>query len=95
MGEDADQEVSGLCVKGLVAGRQRRNVGERKVELAAYTIKSKLAEYHVKDWAPSEYLKVGEKVELPVAVKAFPQKGGQCGLEFTILRGRSSFGEEF
>lgn len=88
-----NNEVEGLVVKGSVAGRSKRIVGEKKIELVTYKIFAGCKIYFVKDWAPHEYLTVGDFVELPLRIKPF-QKDGHVMLEYTICDNYVS-GEDF
>lgn len=73
----------GLLLKGSVTGRTRRNVGDKKIELVTYKIFAGNKIYFVKDWAPNDYLSVGQSVELPIYIKSF-QKDGHVLLDYTI-----------
>ena len=83
----------GLLLKGSVTGRSRRNVGEKNIELVIYKICAGNNVYFVKDWAPSDYLSVGQSVELPIYVKSF-QKDGRVLIDYTVS-GCSTAAEEF
>lgn len=83
----------GLVLRGSVAGRSRRIVGDKKTELITYKIFAGSNIYFVKDWAPKNYFPVGESVELPITVKSF-QKDGRVLIDYTIC-GFSLSGEEF
>lgn len=85
--------VEGLFIKGSVAGRTRRNVGEKNIELVTYKISAGGNIYFIKDWAPKDYLTVGKSVELPVSVKTH-QNNGRAIVDFTITS-NNVFGEEF
>ena len=73
----------GLLLKGSVTGRTKRNVGDKKIELVTYKIFADNKIFFVKDWAPKNYLSVGESVELPIYVKPF-QKDGHVIIDYTI-----------
>ena len=83
----------GLLLKGSITGRSRRNVGEKKIELVTYKIFAGNKIYFVKDWAPKDYLSVGQSVELPIYIKSF-QKDGHVALDYTICS-YSASAEEF
>ena len=83
----------GLLLKGSVTGRSRRNVGDKKIELVTYKICAGNNFYFVKDWAPKDYLSVGQSVELPVYVKPF-QRDGHAMIDYTIC-GYSDSAEQF
>ena len=83
----------GLMLKGSVTGRSRRNVGDKKTELVTYKICAGNMFYFVKDWAPKDYLSVGQSVELPIYVKSF-HKDGHAMIDYTIC-GYSVSSEEF
>jgi hypothetical protein len=83
----------GLLLKGSVTGRSRRNVGDKKIELVTYKIFAGNKIYFVKDWAPKDYLSVGDSVELPIYIKSF-QKDGHVMIDYTIS-GYSVSAEEF
>ena len=85
--------TDGLLLKGSITGRSRRNVGEKKIELVTYKIFAGNKIYFVKDWAPKDYLSVGQSVELPIYIKSF-QKDGHVMLDYTICN-YSVFAEEF
>ena len=74
----------GLLLKGSVTGRSRRNVGDKKIELVTYKIFAGNKIYFVKDWAPKDYLAVGDSVELPVYIKSFQKQDGHVSLDYTI-----------
>ena len=94
MGKAMDYYASeGLVLRGSVAGRSRRNVGDKKTELVTYKINAGTNMYFVKDWAPKQYYPVGEFVELPINIKSF-QKDGRVLIDYTIC-GFSASGEEF
>jgi hypothetical protein len=94
VGKTMDYYASeGLVLKGSVAGRTKRIVGEKKTELVTYKIFAGTNIYFVKDWAPKEYYPVGELVELPITIKSF-QKDGRVMIDYTIS-GFSMSGEEF
>ena len=88
-----NRAFEGLVLRGSVAGRSKRNVGEKKTELVTYKIYAGAKVYFVKDWAPTDYFPVGEVVELPITIKSF-QKDGHVMIDYTI-RGFSISGEEF
>jgi len=73
----------GLLLKGSVTGRSKRNVGDKKIELVTYKIFAGNKIYFVKDWAPKDYLTVGQTVELPIYVKSF-QKDGHVMIDYII-----------
>jgi len=83
----------GLLIKGSVAGRSRRIVGDKEVELITYKIFAGNKVFFVKDWAPENYFSVGQTVELPVSIKPF-QKNGHVSVDYTIC-GCMVSGEEF
>ena len=83
----------GLLLKGSVTGRSRRNVGEKSIELVTYKICAGNNIYFVKDWAPKDYLHVGQSVALPIYIKSF-QKDGRVLIDYTIS-GCSTSAEEF
>jgi len=83
----------GLLLKGSVTGRTKRNVGDKKIELVTYKIFADNKIFFVKDWAPKDYLSVGESVELPIYVKPF-QKDGHVMIDYTVS-GYSVSAEEF
>ena len=90
MGNDI---FEGLLIKGSVAGRSRRIVGDKKIELVTYKIFAGNKVFFVKDWAPNNYLTVGEPVELPISIKPF-QRNGHISVDYTICDSSVS-GEEF
>ena len=73
----------GLLLKGSVTGRSKRNVGVKNTELVTYKIVAGNKIYFVKDWAPKDYLAVGQIVELPIYVKSF-QMDGRLMIDYTI-----------
>jgi len=81
----------GLLLKGSVTGRSRRNVGDKEIELVTYKICAGNNIYFVKDWAPKNYLSVGQSVELPIYIKSF-QKDGRVFIDYTVW---STSAEEF
>ena len=81
--ESNNFSLDGLLLKGSVTGRSRRNVGDNKIELVTYKICAGNNIYFVKDWAPKDYLSVGQLVELPIYVKSF-HKDGHVMLDYTI-----------
>jgi len=85
--------VEGLFLKGSVAGRKKRIVGAKNIELVTYKIFADGKAYFVKDWAPKDYLTVGSLVELPIFVKAY-QNNGQTMIDYTIYTNTNS-GEDF
>jgi len=88
-----NDRLDGLLIKGSVAGRSRRVVGDKKVELVTYKILAGTKVFFVKDWVPDDYFSVGETVELPISIKPF-QKNGHISLDYTICASTIS-GEEF
>ena len=85
--------VEGLILKGSVAGRKKRNVGAKNIELVTYKIFADGKAYFVKDWAPKDYFTIGSPVELPITVKAH-QNNGQTMIDYTISNNSYS-GEDF
>jgi len=85
--------VEGLILKGSVAGRKKRNVGAKNIELVTYKIFADGKAYFVKDWAPKDYLSVGSPVELPITVKSH-QNNGQVLIDYTVCT-NSNFGDDF
>lgn len=73
----------GLLLKGSVTGRSRRIVGDKKIELVTYKIFAGNKIFFVKDWAPKDYLSVGDSVELPIYIKPF-HKDGLVMIDYTI-----------
>lgn len=90
MGTDT---YEGLLMKGTVAGRSRKNVGDKEIELVTYKIFAGNQVFFVKNWAPETYFSVGQAVELPVSIKPF-QKNGHVSVDYTIC-GCPVSGEEF
>ena len=88
-----DNVIEGLLVKGSIAGRSRRIVGDKKIELVTYKIIAGNKVFFVKEWEPKEYFPVGQTVELPISIKPF-EKNGRVSVDYTI-RGCSVLGEEF
>jgi hypothetical protein len=74
----------GLLLKGSVTGRSRRNVGDKNIELVTYKIFAGNKIFFVKDWAPKDYLAVGDSVELPIYIKSFQKQDGHVMLDYTI-----------
>ena len=89
----SNNALGGLMIKGSIAGRSRRNVGEKKIELVTYKVYGGTKVFFVKDWAPKDYFPVGEEVELPVTIKTF-QKDGYVMIDYTIC-GYAASDEEF
>ena len=85
--------VEGLFLKGSVAGRKKRIVGAKNIELVTYKIFADGKTYFVKDWTPKDYLTVGAPVELPISVKSY-QNNGQIMIDYTIYSS-SNAGEDF
>jgi hypothetical protein len=85
--------LEGLVIKGSVAGRSRRIVGDKNIELITYKIFAGNKVFLIKDWSPKSYFPVGQSVELPISIKPF-QKNGHVSLDYTIC-GCSVSGEEF
>jgi len=81
----------GLLLKGSITGRSRRNVGDKNIELVTYKICAGNNFYFVKDWAPKDYLSVGQSVQLPIYIKSF-QKDGRVLIDYTVC---SASAEEF
>jgi hypothetical protein len=75
--------IEGLILRGSVAGRLRRKVGEKNTDLITYKIFADGKAYFVKDWAPKNYFNVGSLVELPITIKTF-QKNGNILIDYTI-----------
>jgi hypothetical protein len=88
-----DNTPGGLLLKGSVTGRSRRNVGDKKIELVTYKIFAGDRVYFVKDWAPKDYLSIGQTVELPVYIKSY-QKDGHVIIDYTVCD-YSSLAEAF
>jgi len=86
--------VEGLILKGAVAGRSRRNVGDKNIELVTYKISADGKTYFVKDWAPKDYLSVGSPIELPITIKTY-QKNGHVMIDYTISANNTNLGEAF
>ena len=86
--------TEGLILKGAVAGRSKRNVGDKNIELVTYKIFADGKAYFVKDWAPKDYLTVGSPVELPIFIKTY-QKNGNVMIDYTICTNNTSIGEAF
>jgi len=85
--------LEGLLIKGSIAGRSKRVVGDKKLELVTYKVLAGAKVFFVKDWIPDNYFAVGEFVELPISIKPF-SKNGQISLDYTICA-KSNSGEEF
>ena len=83
----------GLLIKGSVAGRTRRFVGDKNIELITYKIVAGGNIYFIKDWAPKEYFSVGKSVELPIIIKSY-LSNGHVRIDYTICN-NSFLGEEF
>jgi hypothetical protein len=88
-----NSSLEGLFVKGSVAGRTRRNVGEKNIELVTYKIFAGGKIFFIKDWAPKDYLPVGKSVELPISIKSHLSKGHVL-IDYTICND-TVFGDEF
>ena len=85
----------GLLIKGSVTGRSKRNVGDKETELVTYKIFAGDKIYFVKDWAPKDYLSVGDSVELPIYIKSFQKQNGHVMLDYTMCSYSGSADENF
>ena len=83
----------GVVLRGSVIGRSKRIVGDKKTELVTYKIYAGTNIYFVKDWAPKDYLTVGDNVELSISIKPF-QKDGRVMIDYTIC-GAETYNYEF
>ena len=88
-----NSKLEGLIIKGCVAGRTKRTVGERNIELITYKILAGGNVFFIKDWAPTDYHDVGKSVELPINIKSY-QTNGRVRIDYTICN-NTIFGEEF
>ena len=88
-----NSKVEGLIIKGSIAGRTRRIVGEKNIELITYKILAGGNIYFIKDWAPKDYFDIGKSVELPIRIKSY-QNNGRLGIDYTISN-NTILGEEF
>ena len=88
-------DKDGLLIAGLVSGRSKRFVGEKKIELVTYKVSAGGRDYFVKDWAPDGvYFDVGDKFVMPVSVKIY-SRNGQSSLDFSVSKAGSMIGEAF
>jgi len=85
--------IEGLIVKGTIAGRSRRILGEKNLELVTYKVLAGDKVFFVKNWTPSDYFTVGEPVTLPIIIKTY-QKNGHVMIDYTI-NSDTIYGEEF
>jgi len=88
-----NNSIDGLIIRGAVAGRTKRAVGDKHIELITYKIVAGGNIFFVKDWAPKNYLPVGHFVELPITIKSY-QTNGHVRIDYTICH-NSYIGEEF
>jgi len=85
--------TDGLIIRGSVAGRTKRIVGDKNIELVTYKIAAGANIYFIKDWAPKDYFPVGKSVELPIGVKPY-LSNGHVRIDYTICN-NPLIGEEF
>ena len=88
----------GLLLRGVVAGRSRRTVGEKMSELVTYKVTANREgnrEMYLKDWNPDgKYFTVGEQICVPVTAKVY-FRNGRSMLDYTLCKGNGMIGEEF
>lgn len=75
------EEDSGLFLIGEVSDRVKKNITTHgmDVEVVTYTIScNDRQRYYVDDFDPDKYFSVGEKVSIPVYVKAYKKKSGEA-----------------
>ena len=71
----------GLFLIGEVSDRVKKNITSHgvDVEVVTYTIScNDRQRYYVDDFDPEKYFSVGEKVSIPVYVKAYKKKNGEA-----------------
>ena len=91
----------GLFLIGEVSDRVKKNITTHgvDVEVVTYTIScNDRQRYYVDDFDPEKYFSVGEKVSIPVYVKAYKKKNGDASYMFKLQKKDifvSSRGERF
>lgn len=90
------EELRGIYIHGVVAGRRKRNVmvkGEEK-EVVNYCVDCGNKSVYVDEWEPKgEYYAVADLVAIPVTARGFA-RNGSVGVGFSVAKIYDS-GEEF
>ena len=90
------KELKGIFIAGVVAGRTKRFVGEKKNEVVTYRINDGDRDYMIDEWNADNYHAVGADICLPIYCKAYQTKRGQIYTSLIVNNGKnSSSGEEF
>jgi len=94
----AQEEIEGLLLCGVVSGRSRRTVGEKMSELVTYKVSTNRQGYNemfLKEWnSNGAYFQIGEAICVPVTVKSYT-KDGRTMFDYTLYKGSQMTGEEF
>ena len=80
---------SGLCLSGTISQRTKRLVPANNptTEIVTYTVTDDDGHLHyVDDYSPSEYHNIGDKVHIPIFIKAYKKKSGDAAYSLNVLK---------
>ena len=83
------EEEWGLFLIGEVSDRVKKSIATHgmDVEVVTYTIScNDRQRYYVDDFDPEKYFSVGEKISIPVYVKAYKRKNGEAAYMFKLQK---------
>lgn len=70
-----NEKSKGIFIKGIVTGRVRkRDVGTKMAELVTYKIDTDNGALFVKDWSPTDYIELGESIDMPIRIGVYNGK---------------------
>lgn len=76
---ETTENPSGLVLSGIVRDRSRRyiNINNSQTEIVTYVVIDNLNHrYYVDDFAPSDYIEIGDPVSVPVYIKPYRKRNG-------------------
>ena len=95
------ENVSGLCVIGVVKDRRRREIikNDEHLEIVSYEIiDNDNRSYYVEAFAPSSHFERGASIQIPVYVKPYIKKNGDPSYTLNLKSDnpvKNSRGESF
>ena len=85
--------TAGLRLRGRISSRRKRPIGDGKVEMVVYRVGWLGGMLDVEDMVPpgGPYLRVGQFVDLEVAVRTYVAKSGQTYVSLRVFRPEGEF----
>ena len=91
-----EEQLKGIFISGVVMGRTKRLIGDKKIEVVTYRINDDKNDHMVDEWNPDDYFAIGSEVCLPIYFKSYQSKNGKIYTNIIVQNGKMLMnGEEF